>query len=41
MLSIRATLQNEGHIKTESEGVDKGIPCTWKLKESGVEYHMR
>ena len=23
-----------GHIQTESEGMEKGIPCKYKLKES-------
>ena len=24
----------EGHIQTESEGMEKDIPCKWKSKES-------
>ena len=26
--------QNKGHIQTESEGLEKAIPCKWKPKES-------
>ena len=34
MLSTREPLQIQGHTKTESEGMVKGIPCKWKSKES-------
>ena len=34
MLSTRDTPQNKGHIQTESEGLEKDIPCKWKSKES-------
>ena len=34
MLSTRDTLQTKGHIQTESEGIEKDIPCKWKSKES-------
>ena len=34
MLSTRDPLQIQGHIHTESEGMEKDIPCKWKLKES-------
>ena len=34
MLSTRDTLQTLGHIQTESEGMEKDIPCKWKSKES-------
>lgn len=34
MLSTRDPLQIWGHIQTESEGMEKGIPCTQKSKES-------
>ena len=27
-------LQRWGHIQTENEGMEKGIPCKWKSKES-------
>ena len=36
MLSIRDPLQTQGHIQTESEGMEKCIPCKWKSKETGV-----
>ena len=32
MLSTRDPLQNQGHIQTESEGMEKDIPCKWKSK---------
>ena len=35
MLSTRDPLQTQGHIQTESEGMEKHISCTWKSKESG------
>ena len=34
MLSTRDPLQTYGHIETESERMEKGIPCKWKSKES-------
>ena len=34
MLSTRDQLQTEGHIQTESGGIEKDIPCKWKAKES-------
>ena len=34
MLSTRDSLQIQGHIQTESEGMEKAIPCKWKSKES-------
>ena len=34
MLSKRDPLQTQGHIQTESEGMEKDIPCKWKPKES-------
>ena len=34
MLPTRDPLQSYGHIRTESEGMEKDIPCTWKSKES-------
>ena len=34
MMSIRDPLQTYGHIQTESEGMEKDIPCKWKSKES-------
>ena len=33
MLSTRDPLQTEGHIQTESEGMEKDIPYKWKSKE--------
>ena len=34
MLSTRDPLQTYGYIQTESEGMEKDIPCKWKSKES-------
>ena len=34
MLSTRDPLQIQRHIQTESEGMEEGIPCKWKSKES-------
>ena len=34
MPSTRDPLQTEGHIQTESEVMEKDIPCKWKSKES-------
>ena len=34
MLSTKGLLQIQGYIQTESEGMEKGIPCKWKSKES-------
>ena len=34
MQPTRDLLQAQGHIQTESEGVEEGIPCKWKSKES-------
>ena len=34
MLSTRDPPQNRGHIQTESEGLEKDIPCKWRPKES-------
>ena len=36
MLSTRDPLQTQGHIQTESEGMEKDIPCKWKSKESWI-----
>ena len=33
ILSTRNLLQFQGHKQTESEGIEKVIPCKWKLKE--------
>ena len=33
MLSGRDPLQTQGHIQTESEGMDKDILCKWKKKK--------
>ena len=35
MLSKRNPLQTQGHIQTESEGMEKDIPCKWK-SQTGV-----
>ena len=34
MLYTRDPFQTQGHIQTESEGMEKDIPCKWKPKES-------
>ena len=34
MLSTRNSLQTSKHIKTESERMEKYIPCKWEAKES-------
>ena len=34
MLSIRNPLQTSRHIQTESQGMEKYIPCKWEAKES-------
>ena len=36
MESIRDPLQTQGHTHTESEGMEKDVPCKWKWKEAGV-----
>ena len=36
MLSPRSPLQTQGHIQTESEGIEKDIPCKWKSRKAGV-----
>ena len=36
MMSTRDLLQSSGHIHTESEGMEKDIPCEWKSKEAAV-----
>ena len=33
-LSIRDPLQTQGHIQTESEEMEKDIPCKWRSKGS-------
>ena len=35
MLSTRDPLQTQGHIQTESQGMEKDISCKWKQQESG------
>ena len=37
MLSARNSLQTERHIQTESERMEKYIPCKWTEKKAGVE----
>ena len=34
MLSTTDPVQTEGHMQTESEGMEKDIPCKWKSKEN-------
>lgn len=34
ILFTRNPLQIQGHIPTESEEMEKGMPCEWKSKES-------
>ena len=41
ILSIRDPPQTWEHIKTESEGLEKDIPCKWKSKENGRATHIR
>ena len=36
MLSTRNPLQTSRHILTESERMEKYIPCKWKQKKAGV-----
>ena len=36
MLSTRDQLQTQGHKQTESEGMEKDIPCNWKSKKDGL-----
>ena len=36
MLSTRDTFRNKGHIQTESEGLEKDIPCKQRPKKAGV-----
>ena len=36
MLSTRGPLQTQGHIHTESEGMERDILCKWKSKKAGV-----
>ena len=37
MLSTRDPPQSKGNIQTESEGLEKNIPCKQRPKEVGVE----
>ena len=37
MLSTRDPPQTQGHIQTESEGLEKDISCKWRPKKAGVE----
>ena len=36
MLSTRDPPQTQGHIQTESEGLEKDISCKWRPKKAGV-----
>ena len=40
MLSTRDPVQTQGHIQTESEGMEKDVPCNWKSKKAGVAILM-
>ena len=40
MLSTRDPLQIQGHIQTESEGMEKDIPCKWKLNNNLRILHL-
>ena len=40
MLSTRDPLQTSRHIQTESERMEKYIPCKWKQKKAGVAILM-
>ena len=40
MFSTRDPPQNRGHIPTESEGLEKYIPCKQRSKEAGVTIHI-
>ena len=40
MLSTRHPPQNKGHIQTESEGLEKDIPCKQRPKEAEVAILM-
>ena len=35
-MTIRNPLQTSRHIQTESERMEKYIPCKWEAKEAGV-----
>ena len=42
ILSTRDPLQTQGHMQTESEGMEKDTPCKWKSKEIwSSNSHMR
>ena len=40
MLSTRDPLQTQGKIQIESKGLQKVIPCKWKLKKAGIAIHL-
>ena len=40
MLSTRDPPQNRGHTQTESEGLEKDIPCKQRPKKAGVVIHI-
>ena len=35
-LPTRDPLQTQEHVQTESEGMEKDIPCKWKANKAGV-----
>ena len=39
MLSIRNPLQTSRHIQTETERMEKYVPCKWETKESWISNH--
>ena len=42
MLPTRDLLQSQGHVQTESEGMEEGIPCKWESEESwSSDTHIR
>ena len=42
MLSIKDLPQTQGHIQTEHDGMEEGIPCEWTSNESWkINIHSR
>ena len=39
MLSTRNPLQTSRHIQTETERMEKYVPCKWETKESWISNH--
>ena len=40
MLSTRDPLQTQRKIQIESKGLEKVIPCKWKLKKTEIAIHL-